>query len=623
MQKGQKIGKAGHFGNCWVLDKNGNRIYNTPACAHIHFSVFQDKEKVPDQEANFSDNIPNGVTDPFGWEPEKDLQPNLKDTDPWENYTFNQNDINKTGNKSNYLWLTRINLAALPMAIDGGEVVLDPNKFFFPPGTYAGNFNVYLSSSPFIKTKLVDKILKSIMPSIKAEARTISGTLINTFLLPFTLTIDFTEAALDNINPDSLSIYSSKDGITWIKELTTIDPLNHIATANINHFSFFALMGEVDDTDAPITEAIFTGDKGQENWYRSDVTAALNAIDAKLGVDYIYYKKQNTDWIRYSSAFTFTDNGNYEIQYYSGDKGGNVEDVKTEKFGIDKIPPVSTANITNGTKGNEDWYISNVSIELTASDEASGVAQINYSIDNGQSYQKYTDVVTIEKEGINKLMYYSEDNAGNKESIQELEIKIDKTPPDTLLYITGTLGSEAWYKTNVQAAFNATDENSGYNTTYYSLDEGDDKKFIEYTEIPPLILSQEEVTKIYYYSIDNAGNKEAARELEIKIDKTPPVVSISASPDSIWPPNGKMINIKITGNSSDSHLKTTTLKVEDEYNQIQSTLTDFGQTIQLEAKRNGDDVDGRSYTIQATAEDLAGNTKQAVTTVTVPHDQNK
>ncbi len=337
--KGQKIGKAGHFGNCWVLNKNGNRIYNTPACAHIHFSVFQDKEKVPDQEADFSDNIPSGVTDPFGWEPAKDLQPNMKDPDPWENFTFNQDGINKKGNKSNYLWLTRVNLAAMPIAVDGGEIVLGPDKFLFPPGVYAGNFNVYLSSSPFVNTKLIDKILKSVGPSIKAEARSLTGALIDTFFSPFTLIMDFSQASLYNIIPGSLSIYSSEDGITWAKELTTIDPLNHKATANINHFSFFALMGEVNDTDAPITEAIFTGDKGQENWYRSDVTVSLDATDDNLGVDYIYYKKQDEDWIKYSTPLTFTEEGNYRIQFYSGDKGRNVDDVKTITFSIDKTAP--------------------------------------------------------------------------------------------------------------------------------------------------------------------------------------------------------------------------------------------------------------------------------------------
>src|SRR5258708_4287644 len=92
VQQAQQIGKVGDTGNCYVLSTNGTRIYNTPGCAHIHFGVFQDKN----HDGNFSDNIPDGVTDPFGWQ--------SKDPDPWENYSFFYNGQQRTGNKSYYLW---------------------------------------------------------------------------------------------------------------------------------------------------------------------------------------------------------------------------------------------------------------------------------------------------------------------------------------------------------------------------------------------------------------------------------------------------------------------------------------------------------------------------------------
>lgn len=442
VQKGEKIGKVGHFGNCWVLDKNGEKIFNTPDCAHIHFSVFQDKEKTSTGEADFSDNIPSGVTDPYGWQPAKDLEPYSKNPDPWENYTFNQNDIAKKGNKSNYLWLTRIYLAAMPMSVDGGKIFLGPDEFFFPPGVYAENFNVYLTSSPFIKTNLNDIELKSIVPTIQAEARTLTQ-IIKTFLLPFTLTFDFTKASLFNIDPNTISIYSSENGKTWKKETTTIDDTNHKASASAQKFSYFALMGELIDTEAPITEANFSGTQGQDNWFRSDVSVSLSVTDNNLGVDYTYYKKQNEDWKKYSDTdpLVFNDEGNYEIQFYSVDKGGNIEDVQTISFSI---------------------------------------------------------------------------------------------------------------------------------------------------------------------------------------DKTPPTISVTASPDTIWPPNGKMIDVKISGDSADNNDSvTTSFNVEDEYDSIEPDLNGFSQTIALEAKRNGSDLDGRTYTIQATAEDLAGNTAEANTIITVPHGQRK
>jgi len=56
------------------------------------------------------------------------------------------------------------------------------------------------------------------------------------------------------------------------------------------------------------------------------------------------------------------------------------------------------------------------------------------------------------------------------------------------------------------------------------------------------------------------------------------------------------------------------------HNEVEVSLTDFDQTIELIPWRNGDDKDGRIYTIKVVVTDKAGNfaTKQAV--VIVPHD---
>ena len=66
----------------------------------------------------------------------------------------------------------------------------------------------------------------------------------------------------------------------------------------------------------------------------------------------------------------------------------------------------------------------------------------------------------------------------------------------------------------------------------------------------------------------------------------------------------------------------------DEYNLVQPsgpvTLGSNGSysfTIQLQASRNGNDKDGRKYTITVRAQDNAGNNGLASTNVIVPHDQ--
>jgi hypothetical protein len=118
------------------------------------------------------------------------------------------------------------------------------------------------------------------------------------------------------------------------------------------------------------------------------------------------------------------------------------------------------------------------------------------------------------------------------------------------------------------------------------------------------------------------------------MDTTPPAITASANPATLWPPNGKMVPVTISGTITDAetgvNASTAAYAVTDEYGKIQPrggiTLGSNGSysfTVSLEASRNGNDQDGRHYTITVSATDNAGNPDVASTVVTVPHDQGK
>ncbi len=117
-------------------------------------------------------------------------------------------------------------------------------------------------------------------------------------------------------------------------------------------------------------------------------------------------------------------------------------------------------------------------------------------------------------------------------------------------------------------------------------------------------------------------------------DTTPPVITISAMPATLWPPNGEMVAVTVSGTITDAgsgvNVSAAAYAVTDEYGSVQPsghiTLGESGSysfTIQLQASRNGDDRDGRQYTITGSAQDNAGNKGSAASGVTVPHDQRK
>ncbi|HSW88815.1 MAG TPA: hypothetical protein VLG12_06660, partial [Candidatus Saccharimonadales bacterium] len=321
---------------------------------------------------------------------------------------------------------------------------------------------------------------------------------------------------------------------------------------------------------------------------------------------------------KYISPLDFSAENKYKLSFYSEDNDSNIEDIKNYEFQIDKTSPTTSVDIS-GTGGENGWYKSDVGITLSAVDSLSGINKTKYSIDDGQTYINYNGVVNFPNEGVSKFKYYSTDKAGNIENAHSVDWKIDKTAPSTVVYTTGIRGQTGWYRTDVEIAFNGKDDVSGLQKTLYSLDNG--QSYHDYVD--PLVFKDEGYSKIIYYSIDNAGNEETKNTIEFNIDKTPPIVTINATPNSIWPPNGKMIDVKVMGNIDEKNLYSKTFKVIDEYGLVQPSLADFNQTIKLQADRNGTDKDSRIYQIQAKAEDFAGNISNVSTNVIVPHDQGK
>ena len=111
---------------------------------------------------------------------------------------------------------------------------------------------------------------------------------------------------------------------------------------------------------------------------------------------------------------------------------------------------------------------------------------------------------------------------------------------------------------------------------------------------------------------------------------TPPVTTLSTSLTSLWPPNGKMIPVTVSGTIRDAGcaITSSTYAVTDSYGQVQPsgavTLGAGGAysfTVLLQASRLGTDLDGRSYKVTVRASNNAGRTGSKVVNVIVPHDQ--
>ncbi len=116
------------------------------------------------------------------------------------------------------------------------------------------------------------------------------------------------------------------------------------------------------------------------------------------------------------------------------------------------------------------------------------------------------------------------------------------------------------------------------------------------------------------------------------IDTIPPVISISTNPPTLWPPNGKTVQVTVSGAITDSgsgvNTGSASFAVADSEGGVQPSGAiklgadgTYSFAVPLIASRQGSDKGGRQYTITVAAQDNAGNVGSGSAVVTVPHDQ--
>ncbi len=222
-------------------------------------------------------------------------------------------------------------------------------------------------------------------------------------------------------------------------------------------------------------------------------------------------------------------------------------------------------------------------------------------------------------------LYYCFDVAPGLVANAELDI----LAPETSLVVAPATpnGQNGWYITKPTVSLDANDNCSGVATTEYSTDGG--QTWQPYGG--SFALNNEGMTTILYRSTDRASNTETTKSITLKIDTTAPVVTLSATPSVIWPADNQTVNVRIDGNGTDSvsGLSSVSYIITDEYGTpltlplrgLIGSSASWTETLAVEARREGTDLNGRIYVVVATLTDVAGNTTSATTNILVPHDQ--
>jgi hypothetical protein len=219
------------------------------------------------------------------------------------------------------------------------------------------------------------------------------------------------------------------------------------------------------------------------------------------------------------------------VNFYDISQGYRAEimQVSVEDLNPDYIPPTTTYSLS-GTEGENDWFTSSVTTSLSATDNLYGVDYTNQRV-NGASWTHYTSTFSISSEGANTFEFYSVDKAGNEETTQSVNIKIDLNPPTGQLRIN----NNAPYTSSRDVSLTTlTQDGQGSGVTqmrFRNQGESYGGTWIPYTTSPtPWTLREGDGNKrVYAQFKDEAGNISPETYDEIILDTETPTTSASFS----------------------------------------------------------------------------------------------
>ena len=400
------------------------------------------------------------------------------------------------------------------------------------------------------------------------------------------VTVHFTCAdAASGVATCPADVTFSAEGTGQSASVTATDKAGNDTPVTVNGINI--------DLTAPTISGHVAPAPNSAGWNKSDVTVSWSCIDPKLhdGTD-------GSGVTECPAPQTVTTEGSGQtFSATAADVAGNTSDSASVTVNLDKTLPVLAGAPTTAPDGANGWYVSPVTIHWTASDALSGIDASTLPADA---------VLTSDGTGLTASASVA-DIAGNSTTTTSAPVKIDQTAPSTSL----ASGPPAWSNSSVTLTLVASDNLSGVAQTRYSVDGGAEQTGTTLT------IDSEGRHQLAFYSVDNAGNTEAANTAEVDIDKTAPTVVASQFPAA----NGAGWNnspVTVTFTCTDPDLADTTPGAG-----LASCMSDPSGTSQLSGDSESGTAtvtigtEGADQSVKGAATDNAGNNGSTSTTVSI------
>lgn len=323
------------------------------------------------------------------------------------------------------------------------------------------------------------------------------------------------------------------------------------------------------DKTAPSITATAHGTKNAAGWYNQDVLVTYSASDELSGI------------VDAPVAVTLEEGEGQSASATVHDAAGNANTAGVTGIDVDTTKPVLSADFPSG------WHKGDVTVTWSCTDALSGVASAPAD-----------DTVTGEGGNLSSTASCT-DKAGNTATKTVTGITIDRHAPTTTIAVDGTKVN-GWYADDVLVELGGSDNLSGVDVTYYTVDGG-----ARQTYSVPFTVGEGRHS-VLAWSVDGAGNvEETGAPLTLDVDKTAPTTTVvnPISPASGWfVTNG--IPVAFDAGDTGSGVAATWYSIDG------AAALEYGQPFTAELSTG-------VHTITFWSVDLAGNVEDHTTTNTI------
>jgi hypothetical protein len=297
-------------------------------------------------------------------------------------------------------------------------------------------------------------------------------------------------SGLDSCSTDHLFGEGENQSDTGV----AVDQAGNTATTDVSNIDV--------DLTAPTADAHLSGTPGDAGWFIGDIAVTWTVHDALSGP----LPGTCTD-------STIDADGQGQVTCIPQDVAGNTGTGTSDPYKRDATKPTITAQITPD-RPTSGWWNSD-----------SGAPTVTYDCDDSTSgIQSCSGPSTFGEGADQTTTGTAVDKAGNTANKTLTDIDVDLTAPSVAVSVTGTVGNNGWYVSNVDVSFAISETGSGLGSASADCLGGS--------------VTTDTVAETFTCTVtDNAGNASEPASVTIKRDATAPTViwdSLINSGDSYY-----------------------------------------------------------------------------------------